>query len=68
MAPVLVGTAVGGADRSKFVRTTKARKIKIKLGRKMLYQLDGGDEKPVDRLKIRVEPAAVTVCVPKEAA
>jgi len=64
----LVRTAVGSADRSKFVQTTKAKKIKIKLDRKMPYELDGGDEKPVDRLKIRIEPAAVTICVPQEAA
>ena len=64
----LVRTAVGSADRSKFVQTTKAKKINVKLDRKMPYELDGGDEKPVDRLKIRVEPAAVTICVPEEAA
>ncbi len=64
----LVRTAVGSADRSKFVQTTKAGKIKIKLDRKMPYELDGGDEKPVRKLKIKVEPAAVTICVPEEAA
>jgi diacylglycerol kinase (ATP) len=62
----LVRTAAGSAERSKFVQTTKATKVKIKLDREMPYQLDGGDEKPVDRLKVRVEPAAVTVCVPEE--
>ena len=61
-------TAVGSADRSKFVQTTKAQKIRIKLDRKMPYELDGGDEKPVKRLEDRVEPAAVTICVPEEAA
>jgi YegS/Rv2252/BmrU family lipid kinase len=61
----LVRTAADSADRSKFVRTTKARKIRVKLDRKMPYELDGGDEKPVDRLKFRVEPAAITVCVPE---
>jgi diacylglycerol kinase (ATP) len=64
----LVRTAVGSADRSKFVQTTKAKKIDIRLDRKMPYELDGGDEKPVKRLKIRVEPAAVTICVPEEEA
>jgi diacylglycerol kinase (ATP) len=64
-ARALVRTAVGSADRSKFVRTTKAKKIRIKLDRKVPYELDGGDEKPVARLKIRVEPAAVTICVPE---
>jgi diacylglycerol kinase (ATP) len=66
-ARALVRTAVSSADRSKFVRTTKAKKIKVKLDRKMPYELDGGDAKPVDRLKIRVEPAAVTICVPERA-
>jgi YegS/Rv2252/BmrU family lipid kinase len=67
-ARALVRTAIGSADRSKFVQTTKAKKIKVTLDRKMPYQLDGGDEKPVDRLKIKVEPAAVTICVPEETA
>jgi diacylglycerol kinase (ATP) len=64
-ARALVRTVTGSADRSKFVRTTKARRIKVKLDRKMPYELDGGDRKPVNRLKSRVEPAAVTVCVPE---
>jgi YegS/Rv2252/BmrU family lipid kinase len=62
----LVRTAVGSADRSKFVRTTKARRIRVELDQKMPYELDGGDKKPAKRLKIKVQPAAVTVCVPEE--
>jgi diacylglycerol kinase (ATP) len=61
----LVRTAVGSADRSPFVQTTKAKKIKLKLDRKVLYELDGGDQSEVDRIKIRVEPQAVTFCVPE---
>jgi YegS/Rv2252/BmrU family lipid kinase len=63
----LARTAWSSADRSKFVRTTKARKIRVQLDRKMPYELDGGDKKPRKRLKIDVQPAAVTVCVPEEA-
>ncbi len=62
----LVRTAVGNAERSPFVRTTQARKIRVKLDRAVPYELDGGDKPATDRLKIRVEPAAVTVCVPEE--
>jgi diacylglycerol kinase (ATP) len=62
----LVRTAVGSADRSSFVQTTKAKKIRVRLDRKMPYELDGGDHPAVRELKIRVEPAAVTVCVPEE--
>jgi diacylglycerol kinase family enzyme len=64
----LARTTVGSADRSKYVRTTKARKIRVRLDRKMPYELDGGDKKAKRRLKIDVRPGAVTVCVPDEGA
>ncbi len=59
----LLRTAVGSADKSPFVQTTKAKKIRIRLDRKMPYELDGGDQIAREELKIRVEPAAVTICV-----
>jgi YegS/Rv2252/BmrU family lipid kinase len=60
----LARTATGSADRSKFVRTTKAERIRVRLDRKLPYELDGGDKKAKKQLKIAVQPAAVTVCVP----
>jgi YegS/Rv2252/BmrU family lipid kinase len=63
----LARTALGSADRSKFVRTTKARKIRVELDREMPYELDGGDRKSKKRLRIKVQPAAVTLCVPEVA-
>jgi YegS/Rv2252/BmrU family lipid kinase len=66
-ARTLVRTAVGSAEKSPFVQTTKATKIRIRLDREMPYELDGGDQTAVDELKIRVEPAAVVICVPEEA-
>jgi diacylglycerol kinase family enzyme len=62
----LARTAAGSADKSKFVRTTKATKIRVRLDRKLPYELDGGDKKATKQLKIDVQPAAVTVCVPEE--
>jgi YegS/Rv2252/BmrU family lipid kinase len=64
-ARALLRTAIGHAEHSPFVQTTKARHIKVRLDRKMPYEIDGGAKKPTDRLKIRVEPAAVTLCVPE---
>ena len=63
-ARTLARTAVGQADRSPFVRTTTARKIRVKLDRKVLYELDGGDRTKVSSFKVEVEPRAVTICVP----
>jgi diacylglycerol kinase (ATP) len=59
--------AVGNASKSPFAQTTKARSVKVKLNRKILYELDGGDRTKVRTFKAKVEPAAITVCVPGNA-
>jgi YegS/Rv2252/BmrU family lipid kinase len=61
---MLARTAVGTASNSPFAQTTKARSVKVKLNRKVLYELDGGDRTKVKAFKVKVEPDAVTVCVP----
>jgi diacylglycerol kinase family enzyme len=63
-ARVLARTAVGTASKSPFARTTRARSVKVTLDRKVLYELDGGDRAKVKAFKVKVEAAAVTVCVP----
>jgi YegS/Rv2252/BmrU family lipid kinase len=65
-ARTLARTAVGQADKSPLVRATSAKKIKVELDRKVLYEVDGGDRVKVKRFKIEVEPKAVTVCVPTQ--
>lgn len=57
-------TVTGDTHKSPFVRVTKARKLKVKLDRKVRYELDGGDRKKVKSFKVKVEPGAITVCVP----
>jgi diacylglycerol kinase (ATP) len=61
---MLARAAVGQASRSPFAQTTKARSVKVKLNRKVLYEIDGGDRNKVAAFKVEVEPSAVTVCVP----
>jgi diacylglycerol kinase (ATP) len=56
--------AVGSASRSPFAQTTKAHSMKVKLDRKVLYELDGGDRTKVKSFKVKVEAGAITVCVP----
>lgn len=60
----LTRLAAGTPTKSPFVRTTQARRVDVELERKVPYELDGGDRKRTDRLKIRVRPAAVTIAVP----
>jgi diacylglycerol kinase (ATP) len=59
--------AVGTASKSPFVQTTKARSVKVKLSRKVLYELDGGVRTKSKSFKVKVEPGAVSVCVPETA-
>jgi YegS/Rv2252/BmrU family lipid kinase len=63
-ARTLARTAVGTTAKSPFVRITRARSIEVTLGKKVLYQLDGGDREKVKSFEIEVEPAAVEICVP----
>jgi diacylglycerol kinase (ATP) len=63
----LARTALGTAGKSPFVQETKAHSVKVKLSRKVLYELDGGDRMKVKSFKVKVEPGAITVCVPENA-
>lgn len=55
---------VGRTEDSPFVRTTRARKITVRLATPRTYELDGGSRRMTDRLTVRVVPHAVAVCVP----
>jgi len=57
-------TVIADAEASPFVQAAKARTVKVKLDRKVRYELDGGDRTKVKSFKVKVEPAAVTLCVP----
>jgi diacylglycerol kinase (ATP) len=58
-------TVVSTGDASPFVQATKAEAVKVKLNRKVLYELDGGDRTKTKSFKVKVEPAAITLCVPR---
>lgn len=63
-ARTVAKTVVSTAAASPFVQVAQARSVKVKLDRKVLYELDGGDRTKTKSLKIKVEPAAITICVP----
>ncbi len=56
--------AVGRSDRSPFIRITRARKVDVRLSAPTRYELDGGARERVTRVKARVVPGGITVCVP----
>jgi len=65
---MIARAAVGTAASSPLARATKAHTVKVKLNRKVLYELDGGDRKKVKAFKVKVVPGAISVCVPIESA
>jgi diacylglycerol kinase (ATP) len=65
-ARTLARVVTGPSDRSPYVRTAQARRISVRLAEPMRYELDGGSRSRIKRIKARVVPGAVTVCVPRE--
>lgn len=64
-ARTIARTAVGDPQKSPFVQVTSGRKVKVEMSRKVLVELDGGDREKVRSFTVKVEPGAVTVCVPR---
>jgi diacylglycerol kinase (ATP) len=59
-------SVIGDVEGSPFVQTTTGRRFDIRLGKSLPYEIDGGARKKTKRLKCKVEPGAITVCVPQE--
>ena len=61
---MLARTVIGSASSSPFAQSTKARSVRVKLNRKVLYELDGGDRTKVKAFKVKVDAGAIVVKVP----
>jgi diacylglycerol kinase (ATP) len=59
--------ALGQAGTSRFVEITQGKNVRIRFGRKIAYELDGGARPAVRHLRIKVRPCSVTICVPAQA-
>ena len=65
-ARTLGQVAAGRSERSPFVRITRGRKVSVRFDRPTTYELDGGERDAVSRLKVRLMPRAIEVCVPAQ--
>ncbi len=61
---MITRAVAGSVAQSPFAQTTKACDVKVKLSRKVVYELDGGDRTKVESFTVKVEPGAISVCVP----
>ena len=60
--------ALGKGERSKFVQVTKGKRFRVRLSRRLPYELDGGARPAVKKLRVKVHPRSITICVPAAAA
>jgi YegS/Rv2252/BmrU family lipid kinase len=58
--------ALGRPERSPFAKVTQGTKVKIRFDEKVRFELDGGARPARKKLRIKVHPGSVTVCVPPE--
>ena len=66
-ARTVARTLAGRPERSPFFRITQGSKAKVKLNRKVPYELDGGMRTKVKAYRLAIEPGAITVRVPESA-
>lgn len=60
-----VSTVVlGRSDDSPFVFTTRGKRMKVTFDKPTVYQLDGGVRKATTKLRIKISPHSIKVCVP----
>ena len=56
--------AVGNAEQSPFIEVTRGKEFQIRFASKLRYELDGGARPAVRKLRIKVRPGSITICVP----
>ena len=57
--------AHGDVQKSPLVQSTQAKKIDVRFSKKVRYEIDGGARTKTRRLKIRIRPKSLTICVPR---
>jgi diacylglycerol kinase (ATP) len=66
-ARTLGRVAAGRPGKSPFVLTTRGRRIRVRFNRPSKYEIDGGARNEAGKLRIKVHPASLRICVPSGA-
>jgi len=59
--------ALGDAQKSPFVEVTRGKKFRIGFDHRLPCELDGGGRSAVKKMRIKVHPASIKICVPVNA-
>jgi diacylglycerol kinase (ATP) len=65
-ARTLTRIATARPRKSPFIRATRGRRITVRFDRACRYELDGGARNAVKKLRIKVRPRSVRICVPAQ--
>ncbi len=57
-------TIAGDLEGSPHCRVTRGRRFKVKLDRKVLYEVDGGARTKVKAYRLAIDPGAIAIRVP----
>jgi diacylglycerol kinase (ATP) len=60
----LARVALSDAERSPFVTTTRGKQFRIRFDQPIPYELDGGARPSARKIRIKVRPASIRICVP----
>ncbi|MDP1878699.1 MAG: diacylglycerol kinase family protein [Actinomycetota bacterium] len=60
----LTRAAVGRVEGSPFVSTTRGTSMTVEFDQRVAYEVDGSEQKPTRKLKVKVMPKSTTLCVP----
>lgn len=64
-----LGQVVAGrGENSRFVEVARGKRFRIRFDRRFPVELDGGSRPASKKLKIKVHPSSIKICVPAEAA
>jgi diacylglycerol kinase family enzyme len=55
-------------EGSPFVEVTQGKRFRIRFDRRFPLELDGGARPAVKKVRIKVHPASITICVPAKTA
>jgi diacylglycerol kinase family enzyme len=58
-------TITGRVEGAAHARMTTAREVKVKLDRKVLYEIDGGARTKVKAYRLAIDPGAIAIRVPE---
>jgi diacylglycerol kinase (ATP) len=58
-------SVIGDPAKSPFIQMTSGASFDIRTSAPLLYELDGSERSTTERIKTKVKPKAITVCVPE---